>query len=83
MLQTPTITPTHPFSHEILIEAYQKLDFTKTSQTLELFLAIDSPLPKETLPMIHPCSLTEPSKSPLFCPICLVTILINMLMKLS
>ena len=34
MLHAPTITPTHPFSHEILIEAYQNLDFTKRSQTL-------------------------------------------------
>lgn len=48
MLQTPTIAPTHPFSHGSLIEAYQKLDFTKRSQTLELFLVVDSPVPKRT-----------------------------------
>ena len=57
MLQAPTTTPTHPFSHEILIEAYQKLDFTKISYALELFLAIDSPLPKENLPVKVECSL--------------------------
>lgn len=31
MLQAPSITPTHPFSHENLIESYQKLDFAKIS----------------------------------------------------
>lgn len=31
MLQAPATTPTHPFSHETLIEAYNKLDFTKRS----------------------------------------------------
>lgn len=31
MLQAPTITQTHRFSHESLIEAYHKLDFTKIS----------------------------------------------------
>ena len=46
MLQAPSTTPTHPFSHENLIEAYNQLDFTKRSQTLELFLAIGSSLPK-------------------------------------
>lgn len=50
MLQAPTIAPTHPFSHESLIKAYQKLDFTKRSQTLELFLVVDSPLPKRNPP---------------------------------
>jgi len=50
MLQARAITPTHPFSHENLIEAYNKLDFTKRSQTLELFLAIGSPLPKRNPP---------------------------------
>ena len=50
MLQAPAITPMHPFSHESLIEAYQNLDFTKRSHTLELFLAIDSPLPKRNPP---------------------------------
>lgn len=46
MLQAPTIAPTHPFSHESLIEAYPKLYFTKRAQTLEIFLVVDSPLPK-------------------------------------
>jgi len=50
MLQAPTIVPTHPFSHESLIEAYQKLDFTKRAQTLEIFLAVDNPLPKRNPP---------------------------------
>lgn len=50
MLQAPTIAPNHPFSHENLIEAYQNLDFTKRSQALELFLVVDSPLPKRNPP---------------------------------
>jgi len=50
MLQALATTPTHPFSHKNLIEAYNKLEFTKRSQTLELFLAIGSPLPKGNPP---------------------------------
>lgn len=50
MLQAPTIAPIHPFSHESLIEAYQKLDFTKRAQTLELFLVVDSAPPKRNPP---------------------------------
>lgn len=50
MLKAPPTIPTHPFAHENLIEAYNKLDFTKRSQTMELFLAIGSPLPKRNPP---------------------------------
>ena len=50
MLQAPTIGPIHPFSHESLIETYQKLDFTKRAQTIELFLAVDSPISKRNPP---------------------------------
>lgn len=50
MLQAPTIAKTHPFSDESLTEAYKNLDFTKRAQTLELFLAIDNPLPKRNPP---------------------------------
>jgi len=50
ILQAPNIVPTHPFSHEILIETYQKMDFTKRAQLLELFLVVDSPLPKTNPP---------------------------------
>jgi len=32
------------------MEAYQKLDFTKISQTLELFQAVDNPLSKRNPP---------------------------------
>ena len=56
MFQAPTMAPTHPFPHESLIEAYQKLDFTKRSQTLELFLAVDSPL----------CKINPPYDSSMF-----------------
>lgn len=56
ILQAPTMAPTHPFSRENLIGAYQKLDLTKISQTLEFFLAVHSPLPERNPPMVHPCS---------------------------
>lgn len=50
MLQAPAIAPSHPFSHGNLIESYNKLDFTKRSQNLELFLAIGSIRPKRNPP---------------------------------
>lgn len=50
MMQAPVIEGTTPFSHEIHIEMYQKLDFSKTTKTLELFMIEQTPLPKNNPP---------------------------------
>ena len=39
MMLAPTVNNGSPFSHEALVEIYQRLDLTKRTQTLELFLA--------------------------------------------
>jgi len=38
MMQAPIIEGTAPFSHEILSEIYQRLEFTKRAKTLEIFM---------------------------------------------
>jgi len=38
MMQAPIIEGTTPFSHEILSEMYQRLDFAKRAKSLELFM---------------------------------------------
>lgn len=38
MMQAPIIEGTIPFTHDILSEMYQRLDFTKRAKTLELFM---------------------------------------------
>lgn len=55
MMQAPTTENATPFSHEELIELYQKLDFTKRAKTLELLLIEDAPLPKKNHP--YPSSI--------------------------
>jgi len=50
MMQAVATENATPFSHQALIGLYQKLDFVKTSKTLELFLTEDAPLPKKSLP---------------------------------
>ena len=55
MMQAPNIENATPFSYEALVEIYQKLDFAKRAQTLELFLTQDAALPKENTP--YPSSI--------------------------
>lgn len=49
MMQTPIIEGTTPFSHEILTEMYQEIDFSKRAKTLELFKTKHTPLPNKNL----------------------------------
>lgn len=44
MMQAPIIKGIVPLSHEVLIEMYQKLDFSKISKTIEVFMAENAPL---------------------------------------
>lgn len=55
MMQAPIKENATPFSHEVLTELYQKLDFEKRAKTLELFLTEDAPLPKKNPP--YPSSI--------------------------
>ena len=55
MMLAPTVNNGTPFYYEALVEIYQKLDFAKRAQTLELFLAQDASLPKKNPP--YPSSL--------------------------
>ena len=47
MMQAPITENATPFYEEELIEIYQKLDFAKRAQTLELFMTENAPLPKK------------------------------------
>ena len=55
MILAPTFNNGTPFSHEAIVEIYQKLDLAKRTQTLELFLAQDASFPKKNPP--YPSSL--------------------------
>ena len=55
MMQAPTAENATPFSHEALVELYQKLDFSKRAKTLECFLTEDALLPKKYPP--YPSSI--------------------------
>lgn len=50
MMQAPSVENATPYSYEALVELYQKLDFAKRAQTLELFLTQDNSLPKKNAP---------------------------------
>lgn len=50
MIQDPIIEGASPFSHEILSEMYQRLDFSKRAKTLELFMTEHTPLPNKNPP---------------------------------
>lgn len=50
MMQALVIEGTTPFSHEILTEMYQKLDFSIRAKTLELFMTEHTPLPSKNPP---------------------------------
>jgi len=50
MMQALIIEVTTPFSHEVLIEIYQKLDFLKRARTLELFMTDNTSLPRKNPP---------------------------------
>lgn len=89
MMQAPVIEGTTPFSREVLIEMYQKLDFCKRDKTLELFMTEQTPLPNKHLSQIRILlipplfSLIEPGTLSLFLLIYLAIIQISGLMKLS
>lgn len=50
MMQALVIEGTTPFSHEILTEMYQELDFSKRAKTLEIFMIEHTPLPHNNPP---------------------------------
>jgi len=50
MMQALVIEGVVPFPHEVLIEMYQKLDFSKRAKTLEIFMADNTPLPGKNPP---------------------------------
>jgi len=55
MMQAPIVNNATPVSYEALVEIYQKLDFAKRDQTLELFLTHDATLLKKNPP--YPSSI--------------------------
>jgi len=69
MMQALVIEGVVTFSHEILIEMYQKLDFSKRYKTLELFMAENRPLLGKNPPYSSLFSLTELDILPQFSPI--------------
>ena len=50
MMQAPVVEENILFSYETLTALYQKLDFSSRSKTLELFMATDTPFPKNNPP---------------------------------
>jgi len=38
MMQGPVIEGVVPFSHEVLIEMYQNIDYSKRAKTLQIFM---------------------------------------------
>lgn len=52
MMQSPIVNNATPFSYKAFVEIYQKLDFSKRSQALKLFLTQDAALPKKNPPYL-------------------------------
>ena len=50
MIQAPIIEGASPFSHEILSEMYQRLDFSKRAKSLELLMTEQTPLHSKNPP---------------------------------
>lgn len=49
-MQGPVIEGVVPFSHEVLIEMYQNIDYSKRAKTLQIFMAENTPLPIKNPP---------------------------------